>query len=55
MLTAVLALLAVAVAAVAIVLATAPTSTKVTLRNVVENEAQKSAGALRQLVEENTK
>ncbi len=55
MLTAVLALLAVAVAAIAIVLATAPTSTKVTLRNVVESEAQKSAGALRQLVEENTK
>ncbi len=54
-LTALLALVAVAVVVVAVVVATAPKSTQVTLRNVVEQDAGKSASALKQLVEENTK
>ena len=55
MLTALVAVIAAAAVVAAIVIATAPSSTQVTLRNVVEHEAQKSAGALKQLVEENTK
>jgi serine/threonine protein kinase len=50
-----LALLALAVAIVAIVLVTAPASTKVMLRNVVYNDVQQTAEALRQLVLQNTK
>jgi serine/threonine-protein kinase len=54
-LTALFALLVLAGAVAAIAIATAPAPTKVTLRNVVENDAEKSAAALKQLVEENTK
>jgi predicted PurR-regulated permease PerM len=55
LLLALLALLALAVVVVAIVLITAPTETKVMLRNVVYNDVQQAAGALKQLVQENTK
>jgi hypothetical protein len=50
-----LALLALAGVIGAVAIATAPSTTRVTLRNVVENDAEKSAAALKQLVEENTK
>jgi serine/threonine-protein kinase len=55
MLAALAALAALAVVVAAVVIATAPTTTKITLRNVLENDAEKSAAALKQLVEENTK
>jgi serine/threonine protein kinase len=51
---ALLALLAVALVVVAVVLVTAPTSTKVTLRNVVYQDVQQATSALKQLVSENT-
>jgi serine/threonine-protein kinase len=51
-LVALLALLGVIAAAA---IATSPSTTRVTLRNVVESDAEKSAAALKQLVEENTK
>jgi hypothetical protein len=47
--------MALALVIVAIVLITAPSPTRVTLRNVVYSDAQRTAGALQQLVEENTK
>ena len=50
-----LALLALGGVIAAIVVLSAPTTTKITLRNVVYNDAQKSAEALKQLVEQNTK
>ena len=52
---ALLALLVLAVAIVAIVIATAPSTTKVTLRHVVYSDVQQAASALKQLVSENTK
>jgi serine/threonine-protein kinase len=52
---ALLALMAVALVIVAVVLATAPTSTTVRLRNVVYNDVQQSAEALKQLVSQNTR
>jgi serine/threonine-protein kinase len=53
--TTVIALLALGGAIAAIVVLSAPAPTKITLRNVVYNDAQKSAEALEQLVEWNTK
>ncbi len=50
-----LALLVVALVVVAIVLITAPGPTRVVLRNVVYSDVQQAAGALKQLVSENTK
>jgi serine/threonine-protein kinase len=50
-----LALLVVALVVVAIVLITAPAPTRVVLRNVVYSDVQQAAGALKQLVSENTK
>jgi eukaryotic-like serine/threonine-protein kinase len=50
-----LALLAIAVAIIAIVLLSAPTQTRVVLRNVVYSDVQQAASALKQLVSENTK
>jgi serine/threonine-protein kinase len=50
-----LVLLALAAAAVAAILATAPSSTRVVLRNVVYSDVQRTASALKQLVSENTK
>jgi serine/threonine-protein kinase len=50
-----LALLALALVVVAIVVLTAPASTRVVLRNVVFTDVQRTAGALKQLVSENTK
>jgi len=50
-----LALLVVALVVVAIVLITAPSPTRVVLRNVVYSDVQQAAGALKQLVSENTK
>jgi eukaryotic-like serine/threonine-protein kinase len=50
-----LALLALGGVIAAIVVLSAPASTKITLRNVVYNDAQESAEALKQLVNENTK
>jgi serine/threonine protein kinase len=52
---ALLVLLLVVVAIVGIVVATAPSSTKITLRNVVYHDVRESASALQQLVSENTK
>jgi serine/threonine-protein kinase len=49
------ALLVLAVVIVAVVLATAPTQTKVVLRNVVYSDVQQAGSALKQLVSENTK
>jgi eukaryotic-like serine/threonine-protein kinase len=49
-----LALLALALAVVAIVVLTAPSSTRVVLRNVVYNDIQQTSSALKQLVSENT-
>jgi serine/threonine protein kinase len=54
-LLALLALLALAVLVAAIVLVTAPAETKVVLRNVVYSDVQQASGALKQLVQENTK
>jgi eukaryotic-like serine/threonine-protein kinase len=50
-----LGLFALALAIVAIVLITAPSPTKVVLRNVVYSDVQRAASALQQLVSENTK
>jgi hypothetical protein len=55
LLVALLALLAIVVAIVAVVIVTAPTPTKVVLRNVVYSDVQQAASALKQLVSENTK
>jgi serine/threonine protein kinase len=49
------ALLALAVTIVAVIVATAPSTTKVVLRNVVYNDVQQTSSALKQLVSENTK
>jgi serine/threonine protein kinase len=49
------ALLVLAVVIVAVVLATAPSQTKVVLRNVVYSDVQQAGSALKQLVSENTK
>jgi eukaryotic-like serine/threonine-protein kinase len=48
-------LLILAVAVAAIVVATAPGTTRITLRNVVYHDVKESASALQQLVSENTK
>ena len=50
----VLVLLLIAAAAVAAIVATAPGTTKVVLRNVVYSDIHKSTEALKQLVAENT-
>ncbi|HEV7585434.1 MAG TPA: protein kinase [Solirubrobacteraceae bacterium] len=50
-----LGLLALALVIVAIVLITAPSPTRVVLRNVVYNDVQQASGALKSLVSENTK
>jgi eukaryotic-like serine/threonine-protein kinase len=55
LLVALLALLALALVIVAVVVLTAPSQTKVTLRNVVYSDVQQAASALKQLVSENTK
>ncbi|HEX4838799.1 MAG TPA: hypothetical protein VFV03_09785, partial [Solirubrobacteraceae bacterium] len=55
LLVALLAVLALGGVIVAIVVLSAPASTKITLRNVVYNDVQESAEALKQLVSENTK
>jgi serine/threonine-protein kinase len=52
---ALLTLAALALVVVAVVLATAPASTKITLRQVVYNDVQQSAEALKKLVSQNTK
>jgi eukaryotic-like serine/threonine-protein kinase len=49
------ALLVLAVAIVAVVLATAPSPTRIVLRNVVYSDVEQAAASLRQLVSENTK
>ncbi|MFI5005606.1 MAG: protein kinase [Solirubrobacterales bacterium] len=49
------ALLLIAVAIVAIVVASAPTPTKITLRNVVYSDVERTSTALQELVRENTK
>jgi eukaryotic-like serine/threonine-protein kinase len=54
LLLALVALLAVALAIVAIVVLTAPSSTRIVLRNVVYNDVQHTSSALKQLVSENT-
>jgi serine/threonine-protein kinase len=54
-LLALLALLVLVLAIVAVVLISAPSPTKVTLRNVVYHDVQQASSALRQLVSENTK
>jgi eukaryotic-like serine/threonine-protein kinase len=54
-LLALLGLLALAAVVAAVVFATAPTSTKVVLRNVVYSDVEKASTALKQLVSENTK
>jgi len=53
--SALLVLLALALAIVAVVLITAPSPTRVVLRNVVYTDVQQAASALRQLVNENTR
>jgi eukaryotic-like serine/threonine-protein kinase len=55
LLLALLGLLALALAVIAVVLITAPSSTRVTLRKVVYHDVQQASSALRQLVSENTK
>jgi serine/threonine-protein kinase len=50
-----IALLVLVVAIVAIVVATAPGSTQIRLRNVVYSDVQQASSALKQLVSENTK
>jgi serine/threonine-protein kinase len=54
-LTVLLVLLVLVAGAIAAIVATAPSSTRVTLRNVVYSDVQHTAGALKQLVSENTK
>jgi eukaryotic-like serine/threonine-protein kinase len=54
LLGAVIALLALALVIVAIVVLSAPSQTKVVLRNVVYTDVQQASSALRQLVSENT-
>jgi serine/threonine protein kinase len=54
LLLALVALLTVALAIVAIVVLTAPSSTRIVLRNVVYNDVQHTSAALKQLVSENT-
>ena len=44
-----------ALVVVAVLLATAPTQTKITLRNVVYNDVKQSAEALKQLVSQNSR
>ena len=55
MMTLLIALLALGGVIAAIVVLSAPAPTKITLRNVVYQDAQESAEALKQLVDENTK
>jgi eukaryotic-like serine/threonine-protein kinase len=55
LMTLLVALLALGGVIAAIVVLSAPTPTKITLRNVVYKDAQESAEALKQLVNENTK
>jgi serine/threonine-protein kinase len=55
LLLALLAVLALTLVIVAIVLITAPSPTRVVLRNVVYNDVQQASSALRSLVSENTK
>jgi serine/threonine-protein kinase len=55
LLLALLGILAIGAAIVAIVLVSAPSQTRVTLRNVVYSDVQQAASALKQLVSENTK
>jgi serine/threonine-protein kinase len=55
LLFALLALLAIATAIAAVALITAPSTTKVFLRNVVYTDVQQTSSALKQLVSENTK
>jgi len=55
LMTLLVALLALGGVIAAIVVLSAPAPTKITLRNVVYNDAQESAEALKQLVNENTK
>jgi serine/threonine-protein kinase len=52
---AMLVLLTLAAGAVAAIIATAPASTRVVLRNVVYSDVQRTASSLKQLVSENTK
>jgi eukaryotic-like serine/threonine-protein kinase len=54
-LAALFAIVAAAVIVAAIAIATSSSSTTIHLRNVAEGDAEKTAGALKQLVEENTK
>jgi serine/threonine-protein kinase len=51
----VLALLALALVIIAVVVITAPSTTRVVLRNVVYNDVQQASAALKSLVSENTK
>ncbi|HWX75748.1 MAG TPA: hypothetical protein VNZ05_10600, partial [Solirubrobacteraceae bacterium] len=55
LLMAVVILLALAAGAIGAIIATAPSSTRVVLRNVVYSDVQRTASALKQLVSENTK
>jgi serine/threonine-protein kinase len=55
LLLALLGLFALALAIIAVVLITAPSPTKVTLRNVVYHDVQQASSALKQLVSENEK
>jgi serine/threonine-protein kinase len=55
LLLALLGLFTLALAVIAVVLITAPSPTRVTLRNVVYHDVQQASSALRQLVSENTK
>jgi serine/threonine-protein kinase len=55
LLLALLALLVLVVAIVAAIVISAPSTTKLTLRNVVYHDVQQASSALRQLVSENTK
>jgi serine/threonine-protein kinase len=55
LIAALLALPVLVVAIVAIVIATAPSSTQIRLRNVVYSDVQQASSALKQLVSENTK
>jgi hypothetical protein len=48
-------LLTLALAIIAVVLITAPSPTRVTLRNVVYHDVQQASSALKQLVSENEK
>jgi hypothetical protein len=50
-----LGLLALALVIVAVVLITAPSTTRVVLRNVVYNDVKKASSELKTLVSENTK